>query len=115
MKRLRIALPAHDIAFGSHAAGDNAEIPGTSAYRSLTSQPDIGAVVILHLHVVVMAVHSFFCGRKVGEEFAERVESVLHHDLAVYHSEALRPFDGFDILVKLLDALGKIRKVDVRK
>src|SRR4030095_17067624 len=110
MKGLRIALAAHDIAFGSHAAGNNSEIARTSADSALTGEPDVGAVVILHLDVVVMAVHCFFRRGKIRKETAKRIQGVLHHDLAVDHSEALRPFYGFDILVKLLDPLGTLGK-----
>ena len=73
MKGLRIALPADNKTLRPHAPRDNTSIAGARADITLTGQPDVGSVVVLHLHVVVMAVHSLFRGYEIGKEFAERV------------------------------------------
>jgi len=60
-KTFGIALAAHDVAPGAHAAGHDAEVTLPRPDRSLAGDPDIGLVMMLPGDIIVVAVDDFRC------------------------------------------------------
>jgi hypothetical protein len=61
-----------------------------------------------------MAVHRFaFSFERLGDLRAQRVERVRHHHPPVERGKVLRPFDRFDIIVKVLRPFREVGEVFV--
>ena len=103
-KASRVAFAANDVRARTPAAGDDAEVAVAGAHGALAGDQNVA--VALASDVVVMAVDGLpvrgewpdFAG--IGHSF----DDLFHHQVAGA-CEILRPFDGLDIIVEMLDSL----------
>eukprot|EP00754_Rhynchopus_humris_P044062 Rhum_TRINITY_DN3760_c0_g1::Rhum_TRINITY_DN3760_c0_g1_i1::g.11956::m.11956 len=112
-KALAVALAAHDVAVGAHAARDDAQLPLRRTHGALARDVHVLAEVVLLLHVVVVAVDGAADRLKGWDALcaAECVEHGLHHELAVLLRVLLRPADGFDVVVEVVAAFADVGEV----
>ncbi|MNQ49631.1 hypothetical protein D3C85_635450 [compost metagenome] len=109
---LGVALAAHDVALGAHAAGDDPQLAELRAHRALAGHEHVLPEVRLAAHVVVVAVHRFHVRfERLGDDLARGRDHALHHHFAVRPCELLGPAHRTHVVAEVLGAFLEVRQV----
>ena len=112
---LRVALAPDDIAAGTHAAGDDAEIPLSCSDRALAGDPDVGPVMVFLSDIVVVTVDDLGGDPERRQMPVQGAQHQFQHRLPVLHRVILRPVHGFDVIIEVLRAFGEIGQIPIRQ
>src|SRR5699024_8460105 len=105
MKTLRIAKATYNKTTRAHGAWNNTHLALFSRHCALASHPNRLTKMLFLLHVIMVAIHRFFCAGEGYRDFPRQgLQGVLHHHFAVYLSVALRPVYRRHIIIKVFGA-----------
>src|ERR1700676_400498 len=116
LERFRVAEAAHHERARAHRAGDEAELAQAGPNRTLARHVHVGTEVPLARDVVVVAVHDGLGAteaRQLDLAVTQRLERVLHHDLAVGASVVLGPTHRFHVGVERRRVFGEVSQVAI--
>src|SRR6266567_5698322 len=88
-----------------------------STDSAFASDQNVLVVMAFAGHIVVVAVDGLQLGNQRAHltRITYRIEDLVHHQVAVRARKVLRPFDGLDVIVKMLGAFRKIGEILVRQ
>src|SRR5215472_3573159 len=99
-----VSFAADDIGTRSHASRNDTHISFTGTHCAFACNQNVLAEVTFTRNVIVVTVDRFQFGdeRAHFPRAAYCGDNLLHHQMAIPACKILSPFDGFDIVIKVL-------------